>query len=187
MSRPCRSIEVGALNQTIRSGWNYWSGLILALGAPLACLFLDPLAVLPQTDERLDSALQLTLLLASFSLAAVRFFVSPRLDSHANGIVIVNAFKVISLNIGAIEEVDDSGFWMRVRAGGRWFVASGTESSAARGLSPRLASQVAALKLRCMDSGDANAGMDFAEAWRGPVRLEVLLLCFWVTYVFLGA
>lgn len=184
------STSHGPNRQTIRGGWNYWSGVILALGLPVAILFLDPMAVvLPAPTGPSDSPLTTIALFGAISVGSVRVLVSPRVEVAASEIIIVNVFRTIRIGTAAIQEIDDSGFWLRIQAGGRWFQATGTEAATFKSFSPELVAAQNALKqrLKAPTTGPGEQGQDHVQlSWRRPVKAELILLLGWLVYAGFG-
>lgn len=167
----------------VRNRVNQCWGWLIALGIPLVILWLDPLDLYPP-DRNLDWAFALTIESAILSIGSYAVFARPRVEVWPDRLIIRNVFRDVSAPFGAITEIDDrSSTWIRIRAGGKWYTAAGTELSTLDGFRGPSGERMSAA--RVFPEGDVASG-EVAVRWRSLERVEVALLVTWLSYIVLG-
>ena len=117
----------------IRNRSNYVSGWFLGVGGLALNVAIDALHLYSRfsdaPNETAVQALPLYLFWVAIGMGAFGIFARPRVEVGPDQVILRNVFRDIYIPTASIEDIDDSGKYLTITAGGRRFVAAATEAS----------------------------------------------------------
>lgn len=185
MARP--ENELGTARPTvIRNRANYFSGWFIALGLLALSVATDAMHLYSRWNDAPDEtplqALPLYLAYMAIGLGAFAVFSRPRMEVAFDAVVLRNVFRDIQIPPGSIDDLDDSGKYLVITAGGQRYTAAATEASNFTMFLGRQGSARATAGAITASSGAADGGEGIVHVTlRGWPRGGELAL--WTAYV----
>ena len=170
--------------RVLRNQVNYVSGWLLGYGLLLFVLAIDPLgAVRTDGGVGFDTLnLQFFAFFGSISVVGFALWGRPRVELLPGLVVLRNILRDVRIPADAIEDIDTTGDYIKIHAGGRRYTAAGLEQSNLMHLRGSDFGQRAAESMGAQAAGSVSTS-GVTVSWRGLEWPEAVLLLLWAGYV----